>query len=168
MRRSATLAALLVLACSVSLRSEPAVAEDRFAFRVLASGLESPWEITWGPDGHLWVTEREGKRITRIDPANGSKTVAVAIPDAFQDSDHQGVLGMALHPNLLRQTGEDYVYVAYVYVASRAPVTLRARIARYLQTLRSAGLNDTRVLAEYGLAYLKELHEGPDRRYSGW
>ena len=130
-QRSATLAALLVLACSVSLRSEPAVAEDRFAFRVLASGLESPWEITWGPDGHLWVTEREGKRITRIDPANGSKTVAVAIPDAFQDSDHQGVLGMALHPNLLRQTGEDHVYVAYVYVASRAPVTLRARIARY-------------------------------------
>ena len=49
------------------------------------------------------------ERITRVNPASGSRAVAVAIADAFQDSDHQGVLGMALHPNLLRQTGEDFV-----------------------------------------------------------
>jgi hypothetical protein len=43
----------------------------------------------------------------------------------------------------------------------------RARIMGYLEKLSSAGERDTRTLAEYGLAYLKELHEGPDRRYSG-
>ena len=43
----------------------------------------------------------------------------------------------------------------------------REKIMGYLEKLSSAGERDTRALAEYGLAYLKELHEGPDRRYSG-
>ena len=37
-------------------------------FRVLTSGLEGPWEVTWGPDDMLWVTERAGRRVVRIDP----------------------------------------------------------------------------------------------------
>lgn len=40
------------------------------------------------------------------------------------------------------------------------------KIARYLRTLTSAGKRDSAELAEYGLAYLREL-ESPDRRYSG-
>lgn len=40
------------------------------------------------------------------------------------------------------------------------------KIRRYLRTLTSAGKRDSRELAEYGLAYLREL-ESPDRRYSG-
>lgn len=43
----------------------------------------------------------------------------------------------------------------------------RAKIRVYLQKLNSAGQRDADALAEYGLAYLKELHEGPDPRYSG-
>ncbi len=40
------------------------------------------------------------------------------------------------------------------------------KIRRYLRTLTSAGKRDSRELAEYGLAHLREL-ESPDRRYSG-
>ena len=43
----------------------------------------------------------------------------------------------------------------------------REKIAGYLEKLKSAGQKDAHVLAEYGLAYLKELQEGPDRRYTG-
>ena len=43
----------------------------------------------------------------------------------------------------------------------------RTKIATYLQKLNSAGQRDRNALAEFGLAYLKEMHEGPDRRYSG-
>ena len=39
---------------------------ESFTSRVVTSGLESPWEITWGPDGFLWVTERVGKRVVRV------------------------------------------------------------------------------------------------------
>ena len=43
----------------------------------------------------------------------------------------------------------------------------REKIAGYLEKLKSAGQRDANVLAEYGLAYLRELHEGRDPRYTG-
>ena len=36
---------------------------ETFAARVVATGLEDPWEVAWGPDGFLWITERVGKRV---------------------------------------------------------------------------------------------------------
>jgi hypothetical protein len=43
----------------------------------------------------------------------------------------------------------------------------REKILRYIDTLASAGQNDAHQLAIYALAYLKELHEGPDSRFTG-
>jgi hypothetical protein len=43
----------------------------------------------------------------------------------------------------------------------------REKIAAYLETLNSAGRLDAQQLAMYGLAYLKELHEGSDPRFTG-
>ena len=43
----------------------------------------------------------------------------------------------------------------------------RQRITRYIESLASAGQSDAQQLAVYGLAYLKELHEERDPRFSG-
>lgn len=43
----------------------------------------------------------------------------------------------------------------------------RERISGYIRTLSSAGERDARALKTYGLAYLKEMREGRDTRYSG-
>jgi hypothetical protein len=43
----------------------------------------------------------------------------------------------------------------------------RRKISGYLESLASAGQRDTRQLTLYGLAYLKELHEGRDPRFTG-
>ena len=43
----------------------------------------------------------------------------------------------------------------------------RQKITNYIETLSSTGLRDAQKLVMYGLAYLKELHEGPDRRFTG-
>jgi hypothetical protein len=43
----------------------------------------------------------------------------------------------------------------------------RQKIGRYIESLTSAGQSDTKRLAVYGLAYLKELHEGRDPRFTG-
>ena len=43
----------------------------------------------------------------------------------------------------------------------------RARIEQYLNKLMSAGQDDPNQLTEYARAYLKELHEGPDPRFTG-
>jgi len=88
----------------------------QFSRSVLVSGLEGPWELTWGPDRMLWVTERTGKRVTRVNPATGEQKVAVTLNEVAAPGAQDGLLGMALHPDLLKGTGNDFVYVAYTYV----------------------------------------------------
>jgi hypothetical protein len=43
----------------------------------------------------------------------------------------------------------------------------RQKISRYIESLAAAGQRDTEQLAIYGLAYLAELHEGYDSRFTG-
>jgi len=111
---------------------------ERFETRVVARGLANPHNMMIGPDGKLWLTEQHGKRITRIDPQTGEATVAVEIGDAVHSKDAQGhdtqdgVLGLALHPDLLKQRGNDYVYVSFTYaVAQSGDFPNRTMIRRY-------------------------------------
>lgn len=87
-----------------------------FRKRVVVSGLDSPWELTLGPDKMLWVTERTGKRVTRVNPETGERKVAITIDEVSAPGGQDGLVGMALHPELLKGTGKDFVYVAYSYV----------------------------------------------------
>ena len=50
--------------------------------------------------------------------------------------------------------------------AGRAPDS-RQKIRQYIEILASAGQRDAEQLAIYGLAYLTELHEGQDPRFTG-
>jgi PQQ-dependent dehydrogenase (s-GDH family) len=105
---------------------------EAFVSRVVTSGLEGPWDVAWGPDGFLWITERTGKRVTRINPADGSRMVAVTIDDVYQSLAQEGVLGLALHPDLLKGQGRDYLYVAYTYDADPGDgVIRRMKVRRY-------------------------------------
>lgn len=92
-----------------------------FDVRIVAKGLEGPWEITYGPDEKLWVTERTGKRIVQIDPDSGEKTVLATIDEVEAPGGQDGLLGLALDPGLLRGTGRDYVYAAYTYIDPDRP-----------------------------------------------
>ena len=106
--------------------------QEHFSTRVLVSGLEGPWEVAWGPDRQLWVTERTGRRVVRINPADGTRSVAVTIPEVNQSVTQDGLLGLAFHADLLRGTGNDFVYVVFTY--DDAPGTALARrmaIRRY-------------------------------------
>ena len=105
---------------------------ETFVSRIVASDLAAPWEIAWGPDGFLWITERVGKRVTRVNPGDGSRTVAITIDEVYQALAQDGLLGMALHPDLLKGKGTDYVYVAYTYDADPGnSVDLRMKVRRY-------------------------------------
>ncbi|MCP2014510.1 glucose/arabinose dehydrogenase [Deinococcus sp. HSC-46F16] len=103
----------------------------------MTTGLQMPWELTAGPDGQLWVTEGLGKQIVRVNPTTGQKSVAVTIPGALAGGQHQGLLGMALHPDLLKGQGRDWVYVAYTYGPEAAP---KKKIVRYTFTAASGRL----------------------------
>lgn len=125
-------AATAAVLTAQSPRDQQLKGTEPFTFRVLATELGNPWEITWGPDGFLWVTERTTFRVTRINPDDGSKRVAVTVDDAYNSVDQDGLLGMALHPGLLKQRGTDFVYLAYVYDSDPGPDVLRRlRLRRY-------------------------------------
>jgi glucose/arabinose dehydrogenase len=77
---------------------------------VLVQGLNYPWEILWGPDNFIWMTERGGK-ISQVNPATGTVSLLHTIPDVVATGEG-GLLGMALHPEF---STTPYVYVAYNY-----------------------------------------------------
>ncbi len=116
---------------------------EPFVARVITTGLAGPWDVSWGPDGYLWITERVGKRITRVNPADGSRTVAITIDEVFQRGAQDGLLGMALHPGLLKGKGDDYVYAAYTYDGDPgSDVNLRMKIRRFTYDRQQQQLSD--------------------------
>ncbi len=86
-------AALLGLAAAQNGPETVTRGTKRFQRRVVTSGLAAPWELTWGPDDKLWVTERTGNRITRIDPATGARPIAARIPEVAAPGGQDGLLG---------------------------------------------------------------------------
>jgi PQQ-dependent dehydrogenase (s-GDH family) len=142
---------------------------EPFEKRVVTTGLADPFQVSWGPDGYLWVTERTAGRVTRVLPSDGSKTVVITIGDLVADGPG-GLLGMALDPALLKGTGNDHVYLAYTYDADAGPatVTRRTKIVRFIYDPRAHVLgNPTDVLT--GLPAGSDhqggrLVVGPDRK----
>jgi len=127
---------------------------ERFTSRVVAGGFEDPWEVTYGPDGWLWITERVGKRVVRVDPASGARKVAITIDEVQQQLAQDGLLGLALHPQLLR--GSNYVYVMYTYDADPGPAAeRRSKIRRYTYDATTQQLGEP-------IDLLTNLPHGPD------
>src|SRR5262245_32859220 len=93
-------------------------AQAPFSMRVVASGLKAPREAAVGPDAQVWVSERTRRRVIRVHPATGAVTPALDLTSEIYDpgeSWHEGLLGLALHPDLLKNAGRDYVYLAFTY-----------------------------------------------------
>ena len=45
----------------------------RFEKRVVTSGLDNPFQIVWGPDDYLWITERTAGRVTACGRQTGRR-----------------------------------------------------------------------------------------------
>jgi aldose sugar dehydrogenase len=86
--------------------STPATIKDS----ILVNGLQFPWEILWGPDNHIWMTERDGE-ISRVNPTTGVVTPVFTIDEVEPDGEG-GLLGMVLHPNFATSP---HVFVVYNY-----------------------------------------------------
>jgi PQQ-dependent dehydrogenase (s-GDH family) len=93
--------------------------------------LQYPWEVTYGPDNNLWITEARGYKVYRMDPNTGAKATVLDIsmgsswlPSPADSLNVQfnsgwpqgGLAGLAIHPNFLDGTGtNDYVFISYVH-----------------------------------------------------
>lgn len=97
-------------------------ASAQFTTRVVADSLFIPWELIYGPDGHIWFTQKNGY-ICRMQPTSGHIDTLYHETNTFIKSEG-GMLGMALHPNF---STAPYVYVAYNYNQG----TYKERVVRY-------------------------------------
>ncbi len=95
--------------------------------------LLNPWEVTYGPDNNLWITESKGYKVHRMNPNTGVKTTVLDIsqnstflPLADRTFNCQfangagaqgGLAGLALHPNFLDGTANqnNSVYISYIH-----------------------------------------------------
>lgn len=59
------------------------VTSESFEGKVVTDGLEFPWEMVWGPNKQLWVTERTGRNIRRINPETGESKILYKFNNAF-------------------------------------------------------------------------------------
>ena len=91
---------------------------------VIVSGLNFPWEILWGPDDFIWMTERGG-RISRVNPNNGTVTPLLTISEVVANGEG-GLLGMVLHPDF---SNTPHVFVVYNYNNSGGDY--KEKIVRY-------------------------------------
>jgi glucose/arabinose dehydrogenase len=122
MKKLSTLAGLLLLSSLGYAQS--------FTRSELPTSLTTPWEMTYGPDTYLWLTEAGG-RVSRVNPTTGEKTVVYTAPDyfagspleqsplCFQPNIGAGTLGLTLHPDFLAST-TPYVYFVYSYNSGTA------------------------------------------------
>ena len=89
---------------------EPPTGPVEIKDSVITGNLSHPWEILWGPDNFIWITERGGK-ISRLNPATGAKNTVITIAEV-EATGEGGLLGMVLHPNF---STTPQVFVTYNY-----------------------------------------------------
>ena len=123
-----TLTALLLEAgCKkFSKTPEPPLTNATIHIEVLSQNLSFPWELVWGPDNMIWMTERGGK-ISRVNPSTGIVSLLTSISDV-KSTGEGGLLGMVLHPNF---NTNPQVFVAYNYDKAG---TYSEKILRYTYT----------------------------------
>jgi len=91
---------------------------------VVRTGLNFPWEILWGPDDHIWLTERGGK-ISRFNPATGNLSPVLTVADVATNGEG-GMMGMVLHPQFATTP---HLFVVYNY--NGAGGAYREKVVRY-------------------------------------
>lgn len=122
---STTLASAIALIILLTFSTPDILAvESDIEIEELTADLYHVWEITWGPDDYLWITERPG-RVQRINPEDGSKELILDISDQIQTGSERGLMGMALSPNFLN---DKYVFLSYTYLVNQIT---KVKVVRY-------------------------------------
>lgn len=100
--------------------------------------LAIPWELVWGPDNFIWMTERYG-RISRVDPTTGQVLPLLTLPDVTLNGEG-GLLGLTLHPQF---STSPYVYIVYTHTNAGL---VQAKVVRYTYTAATTSLSNPTVL----------------------
>lgn len=117
------IAVVMMVSCNKKRSTDNGNNQQEADRRIVKQNLQHVWEILWGPDDHIWFTERGGK-ISKMDPSTGNIAFSSTINDVIS-SGEGGLLGMALHPDFLNN---GFLYVVYNYNSTAG---YREKVVRY-------------------------------------
>jgi glucose/arabinose dehydrogenase len=104
-------AAASLLDCDSATAGNPRTPNVDLTTEVVTTGLDTVWELAWGPDSFIWVTERGG-RISRVDPQSGTRSTVGQVDVA--EIGEGGLMGLTFHPDF---SSQPWVYVAHTLVS---------------------------------------------------
>lgn len=84
------------------------------AVTTVASNLDVPWDITWGPGNSIWFTEQKGL-VRKLNPLTGEVKTLLRLSDSHMQR-AVGLLGIAFHPHF---NESPLVYLDYSYLRNR-------------------------------------------------
>lgn len=109
----------------VILLSVPSLVAQNFVRSELPATFKIPWEIQYGADGFLWISEADGI-IARVNPNTSEKRIVYVAPDfadasikeisklCFKPNFMSGTYGLAMHPDFLSAKNA-FVFICYSY-----------------------------------------------------
>jgi len=72
--------------------------QTKLEIKELTNGLVHPWDITWGPDERLWLTEAGGY-LKRLDPVTQEIKLMHLFKDTHETKNNPGIYSLAFHPD---------------------------------------------------------------------
>ncbi|MFP4442965.1 MAG: PQQ-dependent sugar dehydrogenase [Spirochaetia bacterium] len=103
----------------------------------LVTGLDTPWDLVWGPDDYIWVTERPGL-ISRIDPETGNLTRIADI--TVYERGESGLMGLVFDPGFEENR---YIFTAESHTVQGSIIN---QLVRYRYT--GTGIEDRHVIID--------------------
>jgi aldose sugar dehydrogenase len=103
---------IFIQSCKTKDNLPPVVPDDwpTDTIRTVKNNLNFPWEILWGKDDFIWMTER-GEKISKVNPKTGDVAFTSTLSDVVSNGEG-GLLGMVQHPDFLNN---GLFYVVYNY-----------------------------------------------------
>ncbi|MBA3680571.1 MAG: PQQ-dependent sugar dehydrogenase [Bacteroidetes bacterium] len=135
-----TLSLFLFFAFKINAQSVIQIGSTTVNVDTAYSGVDVPWEILYGPDNYLWVTERKGL-VSRIDPVAHTKTVILDLTASIYAQSEAGLLGMKLHPNFAT-----IKEVFLVYTFGSSATNAKERLVKY--TYNNTSLVNPQILID--------------------
>ena len=127
--------------------------------------LNIPWDLQYGPDGYLWITEKHVGIVVRVNPENAERDELISLPDLSSTGGQDGLLGFAFHDEF--ESGNPYIYLSYTHMVSG---NLKQQIVRYTYNItgNDGSLSSPMVLIDSLPSYKDHqsgrLVFGPDKK----